>query len=97
LIDCLSKNEPDRQIPPNLRKTYGNFGYRYTLSRTFDEVMAILIEKKWVQKIKNTKFRLTPAGTNALKGRIMTDNTGYYHIAAYGILTANDLLARLVK
>ncbi|MBW2439671.1 MAG: hypothetical protein JRH12_04295 [Deltaproteobacteria bacterium] len=97
LIDCLSENEPDGQIPPYLRKTYGNFGYRYTLSRTFDEVMAILIEKKWVQKIKNTKFRLTPAGTNALKKRIMTDNTGYHHIAAYGILTANDLLARLVK
>ncbi len=51
LIDCLSKNEPDEQVPHHLRKTYGNFGYRYTLSRTFDEVMALLIKNKWVTKI----------------------------------------------
>ncbi len=95
LIDCLSKNEPDRQVPQHLRKIYGNFGYRYTLSRTFDEVMAILIKKKWVNKIKNTKYRLTPAGIKELKSRIKSEKISSYPIAAYGVITADDLLARL--
>jgi hypothetical protein len=97
LIDCLSKNEPDGPVPQHLRKTHGNFGYRYTLSRTFDEVMTILIKKKWVQIIKNTNYRLTPAGIKELKSRIKADKTGYYHIAAYGVITGNDLLARLAN
>jgi radical SAM superfamily enzyme YgiQ (UPF0313 family) len=97
LIDCLSKNEPDWQVPQYLRKTYGNFGYRYTLSRTFKEVMTILIKKKWVQKIKNDKYRLTPAGIKELRLRIKAGKIGYYHIAAYGVITGNDLLARLAN
>ncbi len=95
LIDCLSKNEPDEQVPQHLRKVYGNFGYRYTLSRSFNEVMEILIKQKWVNKIKKTKYRLTPAGIKELKSRIKADKVGSYHIAAYGVITANDLLVRL--
>jgi radical SAM superfamily enzyme YgiQ (UPF0313 family) len=95
LMDCLSKNEPDGQVPQHLRKTHGNFGYRYTLSRTFDEVMAILIKQKWVQKIKNTNYRLTPAGVKELKMRIKADKASSYHIAAYGVISKNDLLTRL--
>ena len=94
LIDCLSKNESDLQVPQHLRKTYGNFGYRYTLSRTFNEVVTILIKKNWVQKIKNNKYRLTPAGIKELKMRIKAGKTGYYHIAAYAVIPKNDLLAR---
>jgi hypothetical protein len=97
LIDCLSKNEPDGQVPQHLKKTYGNFGYRYTLSRTFNEVMAILIKQKCVNKIKNAKYRLTPAGIKELKLRINADKAGSYPIAAYGVITANDLLARLAN
>ena len=97
LIDCLSKNEPDWQIPQHLIKTHGNFGYRYTLSRTFNEVMANLLKKKWVQKIQNTNYRLTPAGIKELKLRIKAGKTGNYHIAAYGVITGNDLWARLTS
>ena len=97
LMDCLAKNETLGPLPQHLRKTYGNFGYRYTLSRTFDEVMAMLIKKKWVNKIKNTKFCLTPAGINELKSRIKEDRTASYPIAAYGIITASDLLARFAN
>ncbi|MBW2482145.1 MAG: hypothetical protein JRF38_19315 [Deltaproteobacteria bacterium] len=57
--------------------------------------MALLIKQHWVKKNKNTKFRLTPAGINELKTRIKADKAGYYQIAAYGVITANDLLARL--
>jgi radical SAM superfamily enzyme YgiQ (UPF0313 family) len=95
LIDCLSKNEPDGQLPQHLKKIYGNFGYRYTLSRTFNEVMTILIKQKWVNKIKKTKYRLTPAGVKELKLRMNTDKAGSYQIAAYGVITGDDLLARL--
>jgi hypothetical protein len=91
------KNEPDGQVPQHLKKTYGNFGYRYTLSRTFNEVMAILIKQKWVQKIKNSKYRLTPAGIKELKMRIKDDKTGNYHIAAYAIIAGDDMLARLAN
>jgi len=95
LIDCLSKNEPDGHVPQHLRKTYGNFGYRYTLSRTFDEVMAILLKQKWVNKIKNTRYRLTPSGIKELKIRIKADNASSYPIAAYGVVSGNDLRAHL--
>jgi radical SAM superfamily enzyme YgiQ (UPF0313 family) len=95
LIDCLSKNESDLPVPQHLRKTHGNFGYRYTLSRTFNEVVTILIKKNWVQKIKNNKYRLTPVGIKELKKRIKAGKTGYYHIAAYAVIPGNDLLARL--
>lgn len=97
MIDCLSKNETDGQVPQYLKKTHGNFGYRYTLSRTFDEVMAILIKQKWVQKIKNSKYRLTPEGLKDLKMRIEPDRAGSYQIAAYGVISAADLLARLAN
>ena len=97
LMDCLAKNEADGPIPQHLRKTYGNFGYRYTLSRTFDEIMAMLIQKKWVKKIKNTRFRLTPVGLNELKLRIKADPADSYSIAAYGVITSDDLLARFAN
>ena len=95
LIDCLSKNEPDVLVPQHLRKTFGNFGYRYTLARTFNEVMAILVKNKWVKKNKKTKYRLTPAGINKLESLIKADQTASFPIAAYGVITANDLLARI--
>ena len=97
LIDCLSKNEPDEQVPHHLRKTYGNFGYRYTLSRTFDEVMAILIKNKWVNKCKKTKYCVTPAGIKELTSRIKTDMAVSYPIAAYGVITVEDLQVRLAN
>ena len=97
LIDCLSKNEPDWQVPQALRKTHGNFGYRYTLSRTFDDVMTILTQKKWVHEIKNSKYRLTRAGIKELQSRIKADPADSYHIAAYGTITGNELLARFAN
>jgi hypothetical protein len=97
LIDCLSKNEPDQQVPQHLRKTHGDFGYRYTLSRTFNAVMATLIKKKWVQKTKDNQYRLTPAGVKELKLRVLADGAGSYPVAAYGVISCNDLFARLAN
>ena len=95
LIDCLSKHEPDGQVPQGLRKIYGDFGYRYTLSRTFKEVMAILIQQNWVQKKKNAKYHLTLAGITELKLRIQANRKDCYQIAAYGDVDGGELLARL--
>jgi hypothetical protein len=97
LIDFLSKNEPADQVPPYLRKTHGNFGYRYTLSRTFDEVINILLKKGRVQKIENKKYRLTPAGIEELQSRVEAAKASHYHIAAYGLLSRNELLARFAN
>ncbi|MBW2471969.1 MAG: hypothetical protein JRE18_07820 [Deltaproteobacteria bacterium] len=97
LMDCLAKNEADGPMPQHLRKTYGNFGYRYTLSRTFDEVVAMLIKQKWVKKSKNKKFLLTPAGTNELKSRMEADPAASYPVAAYGDIAAGDLLDRFAN
>ena len=57
--------------------------------------MAILLERKWVQKIKNTAYRLTPTGIKELKIRIKADKADFYPVAAYGVLTGNDLRTRL--
>lgn len=97
LIDFLSKNEPADQVPQYLRKTHGNFGYRYTLSRTFEEVINMLLKNGWVQKIENKKYRLTPAGIEKLQSRVKAAKASHYHIAAYGILSRNELLARFAN
>jgi predicted RNA binding protein YcfA (HicA-like mRNA interferase family) len=97
LIDFLSKNESADQVPQYLMKTHGNFGYRYTLSRTIDEVINILLKKGWVQKIENKKYRLTPAGIEKLQSKVKAAKASHYHIAAYGILSRNELLARFAN
>ena len=97
LIDCLCQNESDGKVPHHLRKTYGNFGYRYTLSRTFDEVMAILTKNKWVIKSQKAKYRVTSAGIEELKSQIKSDTAVSYPIAAYGVITVDDLRARFAN
>ena len=50
LLTLLAKNEPPDHIPEQLRNAYGNFGYQFTLSRNFDEVMVVLEQQNWVQR-----------------------------------------------
>ena len=91
LIDFMSKGETELHVPEPLRKTYGNFGYRYTLSRSFNDVIRILIQKNWVQKLKNKKYRLTSFGIEELKSKIKDSTTDYYDVAAYGSISKNDV------
>jgi aromatic ring-opening dioxygenase LigB subunit len=81
-------------VKEHLRKTYGNFGYRYTLSRSFDDVIQILIQKNWVQQLKDQNYRLTSIGMGELKSQLKKGNTNHYDVAAYGRVTKTDLLAR---
>ncbi|MGD8714555.1 MAG: hypothetical protein PVG70_08450 [Desulfobacterales bacterium] len=94
LIDLMSRSESELHVKEHLRKTYGNFGYRYTLSRSFDDVIQILIQKNWVQQLKDQNYRLTSIGMGELKSQLKKGNTNHYDVAAYGRVTKTDLLAR---
>jgi radical SAM superfamily enzyme YgiQ (UPF0313 family) len=96
LFNFLSGNESADTLPPHLRKSHGNFGYRYTLSRSFEEVIAMLAKRHWVQSVANKRYTLTPNGLKALESKIQAlKQTGPYQIAAYGALSKATLLDRL--
>ena len=91
----LSKGESELQVPENLRSTYGNFGYAYTLSRSFIEVMDILIKNRWVEKMDPEKYRLTSEGLRKLKSMVKEAEGNHLRIAAYGEVTKTKLLEML--
>jgi hypothetical protein len=92
LLNFLSKNEPAGQIPEDLRKTYGNFGYHYTLSRSFDEVLHILSKNGWVQGSENEKYKLTYEGLERLKSMLEMAKEAHLDTAAYGKINKMRLL-----
>ncbi len=92
LLNLLSKNESSHKIPENLRKVYGNFGYKYTLSRSFDEVIEILIKNRWAQKNRNKKYRLSSEGLEKLKSMVTGGEENHLNIAAYGKINKFELL-----
>lgn len=92
MLNLLSKNESSHKIPENLRKVYGNFGYKYTLSRSFDEVIEILIKNRWVQKNRNKKYRLLPEGLKKLQSMVTRGEENHLDIAAYGKINESELL-----
>ena len=83
LLDFLAADDSAEQIPEYLRRRYGNFGYAYTLSRSFDEVMAILIKNDWVQKIPNNRYCLTIKGLKRLQTMVREERDAYFNVAAY--------------
>jgi hypothetical protein len=91
LLRFLSKTEPASQIPQDLRKAYGNFGYRYTLSRSLDEVIDILIKNRWVQK-NGKKYRLTGEGLKRLESWVQETEEGHLNVAAFGKINRIELL-----
>jgi radical SAM superfamily enzyme YgiQ (UPF0313 family) len=92
MLNLLSKNESSHKIPENLRKVYGNFGYKYTLSRSFDEVIEILIKNRWAQKNRNKKYRLSSEGLKKLESMVAGGEANYLNIAAYGKINKFELL-----
>ena len=91
LLNLLSKNESSHKIPENLRKVYGNFGYKYTLSRNFDEVIEILIKNRWAQKNRNKKYKLSSEGLKKLKSMVTGGEENHLNIAAYGKINKFEL------
>lgn len=95
LLNLLSKNGTALQIPENLRSVYGNFGYRYTLSRSFDEVFEILVKNRWIQKSKKKRYRLAPEGLKRLKSMVKKAEKSHINIASYGQMDKIELLRLL--
>jgi hypothetical protein len=92
LLNFLSKNEPAGQIPEDLRRAYGNFGYQYTLSRSLDEVLDILSKNTWVEKSENEKYKLTYEGLEGLKSMLKMAKEAHLDIAAYEKINKMRLL-----
>ena len=92
MLNLLSKNESSHKIPENLRKVYGNFGYKYTLSRSFDEVIEILIKNRWAQKNRNKKYRLSSEGLKKLESMVAGGEENHLNIASYGKINKFELL-----
>jgi hypothetical protein len=95
IIDLLACNESQEKIPPHLKKIYSDFGYRFTLSRNYAEVMAILLEKNYIQK-DNQQYRLTQVGIDELKYRLENIQSSHMDVAAYGIINRLELSRRLM-
>jgi|GEM_PF-1229279 len=88
----LCRNEPVDAIPKSLRNVYGNFGYRFTLSRSRDEVIGILVSKKEVCRTDRGNYRLTTIGLKALRTMLDTIDEPYVRVAAYGVLSTYKVL-----
>jgi hypothetical protein len=97
LLKLLSKNDGVHDIPAHLQKVYRNFGYEYTLSRSFKDVMNILIENRWAQLNTNQKYRLTTKGFVHLKSLISAQKKSAFSVAAYDRIYKSDVLDTLEK
>ena len=95
VIGFLSRKDSTFQIPEKLRGTYGDFGYRYTLSRSFNEVMDILIRNGWVRRTNKKEFRLASEGIKKLKLMVGEAEESHLNIAAYGKVEKTELLKAL--
>ena len=95
LLSLLSRNESELQIPPELRSLYGDFGYRYTLGRSLDEVIDILVKNKWAQGIPDEKYVITSEGVKKLSSLVNEADEKHLNVAAYGKVNKADLLRLL--
>ena len=97
LLNLLSRNESDLAIPEELRIVYGDFGYRYTLGRSLDEVIDILVKNKWVQRFPDKKHVTTSEGSKKLRSLVKEADEKHLNIAAYGKVNKSDLLSLLSR
>ncbi len=97
LLDLLSKNDATHLIPQHLKKIYSNFGYKFTLERSFDEVIEGLNNKQWVKKSRDHKYRLVTEGFEALRVQTSSQKVKFFEVAAYGRISKQRLLDSLEK
>ena len=95
LLNFLSENEPVNNIPEQLRKAYGNFGYQFTLSRSVDDVMAVSVQNKWVRKTETNRYCLLLEGKRSLQSMIKKEKATRLSIAAYGDIDTTQFMIRL--
>jgi len=97
LLDLLSRNDAAHQIPEHLKKIYSNFGYEFTLARSFDEVIERFNKNGWVKKSRNHRYRLVTEGLKALRVQAVSQKVNLFKIAAYGRISKQRLLDSLEK
>ncbi|MEW5908538.1 MAG: hypothetical protein AB1659_01905 [Thermodesulfobacteriota bacterium] len=96
LLGLLSKNERVSEIPENLRKTHGDFGYRYTLSRSIKEVAAVLVENRWACRTESQKLQITPQGKEHIFSQIKNQPDQKLNIASFGTLDLDHLKVKII-
>jgi radical SAM superfamily enzyme YgiQ (UPF0313 family) len=94
LLDLLSKNDRSQHIPKDLKKWYGNFGYKFTLARSFDEVAGNLTTNNWIKKDRARKYHLTAEGRRALGSMVRGLQKDHITVASYGEVSLPDLLSQ---
>jgi len=95
LLELLSRNDRTRDIPPPLQRPYGTFGYGYTLARSLQEVLDLLLENRMVRKTAQRKYRLTGQGIARLKSLPAAERDTPISVAAYGRVRVSDVLDAL--
>lgn len=95
LIDLVSRNEPASEVPMDLRKLYGNFGYRFTLSRSVGAVMAGLLREGWTWKTDNDGYMLTEYGISKLILMVKEHVPNFIAIGAYDRIDKKAFLKML--
>ncbi len=97
ILNALARNETTDKIPEHLRRSHGDFGYAFTLTRTFDEVAQVLASKGWAAKDSGKRYHLTREGIASLQERVREIKGRHIRVAAYQILDRSAVLADLEK
>jgi len=95
LLDFLARNEPASQIPDHLRSLYGDFGYRFTLSRSLNEVLSVLKKNGHVTETDRGHYKVTAAGLDTLLLGLKQWPKKTFSLAAYGEWDKTELLLAL--
>jgi len=97
LLDLLSRNDAAYQLPEHLKKNYSNFGYAFTLGRSFDEVFERLFKNGWVKETSTHRYRLVSEGLKALRVQVAGQQVNSFTVAAYDSVSRQQLLDSLEK
>ena len=95
ILHLLTRNDHIDQIPKHLKKVYGNFGYQFSLARSFDEVAGMIVVNRWARKDRRNRYHLTREGFSKLKSFVVEQKKKRFETASYGSVNRTDILAAL--
>ena len=95
ILHLLARNDAGDQIPDHLQKHYGNFGYAYTLGRSFEELAHLLVLNGWATKDQDKRYHLTLQGLDRMQALITEMKKSHIRVATYGLLDRSAILATL--
>ena len=95
ILRLLARNDTISKIPQHLKNSYGNFGYAFTLARSFDEVAQGIVSNRWAGKDRGKKYHLTPDGLSRVYSLVTETKKNRIEVAAYGRVKRTALLTAL--